>query len=427
MTNKIQDLLKKARSAIAREKVPDTHQDNHQDSHQELHEDDITTELNLDEVKITLKDRFNEKVRELKDGINRLNVTKFRTMKLDRAPDSEETSNSTHKAKAQIFIAKLKQLNGQSLRHFQHELFSPRRWNQIHKIFQVTFIFGLTFIVGKSLALISSNLADSPRANFGNRISFAPQNDFIFTELKNAGIFRTDSTGPVGNAEQPDFTQERACSEASRQSTLPIRLLNTIVLQDSIKSVASVQVRSGRELTQVRVGDNLNGMAKVDRIERQRIIIKNLQDGNCEAIENMDQDTSPRSNIAMMSPRESRQFTQNKKNVQGISNDGNNFTIEKNFIQEKMKNISDVLTQARGIQMTNPDGSLAFKIVEIEPGGIFSYLGIQNNDVITQINGKKITNLNEVMSLFGKISNVDKMNLTINRNGEEVPLEYNIK
>ena len=131
--------------------------------------------------------------------------------------------------------------------------------------------------------------------------------------------------------------------------------------------------------------------------------------------------------IALMSPAKSKAFTKNKTKIEGVENDGNKYTIEKGFLQDKMKNISDVLTQARGSQLTNPDGTLSFKIVDIEPGGLFSYLGIQNNDVITHINGKKISNLNEVMSLFGKISNVDKMNLTVTRGGDEVPLQYNIR
>ena len=56
-------------------------------------------------------------------------------------------------------------------------------------------------------------------------------------------------------------------------------------------------------------------------------------------------------------------------------------------------NISSVLTQARAIPITNGDGTISFKVTEIVPGSIYSQLNIQENDIITGINGKKLTQL----------------------------------
>ena len=97
------------------------------------------------------------------------------------------------------------------------------------------------------------------------------------------------------------------------------------------------------------------------------------------------------------------------------------------FMKQKMSNISDILTQARGIQINNPDGSISFKIVDVQPGGIFAHLGIENNDVITQINGQQISDLNAVMSLFGKMTKINKLNLMIKRNGSQLPLDYKFR
>ena len=113
--------------------------------------------------------------------------------------------------------------------------------------------------------------------------------------------------------------------------------------------------------------------------------------------------------------------------MEGIENFGNKFNIQKSLIDEKMKDIGSTLTQARAVQMTNPDGSLSFKMTEIDPGGIFPYLGVQDGDIITAINGKPITNLNEVMALFGRIKNLDQLSLGIKRDGAESTQEYSIK
>ena len=111
----------------------------------------------------------------------------------------------------------------------------------------------------------------------------------------------------------------------------------------------------------------------------------------------------------------------------GIENEGNKYIISKALIDEKLKDISSILTQARAIKIQNPDGTMAFKLTEMDPQGIFSYLGLQDQDTITSINGKPIYDMNEVMGLFAKIKNLDKLQLGIKREGSDSLLDYNIK
>ena len=110
-----------------------------------------------------------------------------------------------------------------------------------------------------------------------------------------------------------------------------------------------------------------------------------------------------------------------------ITVDGNKYKIDKKIRSELMDNIPDVLSQARAIQVKNSDGSISFKIVEIVPGSIYSKLNIQENDIITKINGKKIENLNEIMSLFGRIKDLNNLDLGIERDGIENDFQYSFE
>jgi len=92
-----------------------------------------------------------------------------------------------------------------------------------------------------------------------------------------------------------------------------------------------------------------------------------------------------------------------------------------------MKYISSILTQAKAIKIQNPDVTVSFKLTEMDPEGLFSYLGLQDQDIITSINGRPIYDMNEVMGLFGKIKNLDKLQLGVKREGSESVLDYNIK
>lgn len=385
---------------------------------------DVDT-LYLDDAKIGLKDKITMAIRALKDKVNRLNANKFKSPELPSTPSSEISKASVLGSLEKIFL----NLDTRELRAIPARLFSPSSRNQIHKYFQYTIIFGTVFILGKNLAIFlkGEDTTDSLGKSSSTRIDSSNLlTRMDINTIKNSGIFKTEDAASAGDDTKPVIQENIICKTANKKSSLPIKLVNTVVLQDSVKSIASVSVRSGAKIEEVREGDKINGMAKVDAIDRQKIIVKNLQDGSCEMIENQDPSLGS-SRISVMTPSQSKTFSKRKKKLDGIENEGNQYTIEKSFIQDKMKNISDILTQARGVQITNPDGTLSFKIVDVQPGGVFSYLGIQNNDIITKINGKKISNLNEVMGLFGGISNVQSMKITINRDGQEVPLDYKIR
>ena len=65
--------------------------------------------------------------------------------------------------------------------------------------------------------------------------------------------------------------------------------------------------------------------------------------------------------------------------------------------------------------------------MEITPGSIYSKLNIQENDVIKKINGEPINNLNEIMSLFGRIKDLKNLGLGIERDGIENEFEYSFE
>jgi type II secretory pathway component PulC len=201
--------------------------------------------------------------------------------------------------------------------------------------------------------------------------------------------------------------------------------VNTVVLQDSVKSIASVQVQGDRDLKEVREGDEIPNMAKIFHINRLELIVKNLTNGACESIATAEARERNRP-LSVMSPSQATAFKASKK-ISGIENVGNKFTIQKSLLDDKLKDIAQILTQARAVKIQNPDGSISFKMTEMDPEGLFPYLGLQDGDIITSINGKPIYDMNEIMGLFGRIKNLDKLQLGIKRDGTESNQDYTIK
>ncbi len=292
----------------------------------------------------------------------------------------------------------------------------------VHQIGLVSLITLVTYTLGKGTALY---LKGTPVMNTPKNFEVALNLDGDFNvgtlaQVRGINIFRTN-TG-LG-AKKKDVDSK--CDSAEQASSLPIKLVNTIVLQDAVKSLASVQVRGDRVLQEIREGEQISNLAKIFKITRLEILVKNLENGICETITS-EKAREVRSPISVMTPEQSRQFKQTKK-LPGIENAGNKFTITKTLLDEKLKDIGSILTQARAVKIQNPDGTLAFKMTEMDPQGIFPYLGLQDQDIITSINGKPIYDLNEVMGLFARIKNMDKLQLGVKREGSESMLDYNIK
>jgi type II secretion system protein C len=292
----------------------------------------------------------------------------------------------------------------------------------IHQISIVILFCAITYTLGKLTALSLRGKPNIPSAST-YAVTIDLQKDFnpsVLNQVKSINIFRTNTVKGPGKK-----MADSKCEKAQQTSGLPIKLMNTIVLQDTIKSMASVQVRGDRELQEVREGDQIDNLAKIFKITRLEILVKNLESGICESISS-DRATEATSPIAIMTPAASRQFKATKK-MSGIDNVGNKFVISKALLDEKMKDIAAILTQARAIKIQNPDGTLSFKMTEMDPAGIFPYLGLQDQDIITSINGKPIYDINEVMGLFGRIKNLDNLQLGVKREGADSVQEYSIK
>ncbi len=308
-------------------------------------------------------------------------------------------------------------------------LFSNESREFIHKAFIISTMIAIAYVTGKMGAQLLMGKSFTFKSISADIVLPQKLTGKEFQEIKIADLFRVKvipkkkkKTGPLQDVK---IDTNIICKEAKQPTSLPIKMGNSIVLQDSLKSIVSVQVRNKKNLKELREGDKIENLAHIGKIDRLKIIIKNLKNGKCEYIISKSKMMKDRykSKLKVYSPSEGKKIIDSKK-PEGISNDGNNFKICKELINDKIKNISSILTQARGIPINNPDGTMSFKIVDIVPGSIFAHLGMINSDIITNIDGKKINNINEIMNMFGRIKDLDRLQLSFKRNDSAQTLEY---
>jgi type II secretion system protein C len=305
------------------------------------------------------------------------------------------------------------------------KIFSPYSRGKIHNLFLILLVISFTYLLGKSFALFTNrttkiDIKSKSTINIpaeGVDTSLTDINKITATNLFNAS--ENENVKPVG----PKINiAEIVCVDADRPTTSPMKLLDTIVLQDSVKSVASVQVRGSQDLMNIREGEKIDNI-EISKIKRMKLILKNLETGDCEYLSTEKEDELVTSSPIKILPASQAKSIFKSMNP-SIKNEGNNFKIKKKYRDEMVTKMSDILTQAKAIQITNPDGTMCFKMTEVVPGSIYTQLNIQENDIVCNINGRKIDNLNELMGLLGRIKEVDSMQIGLKRNGMQENLEY---
>ncbi len=67
-----------------------------------------------------------------------------------------------------------------------------------------------------------------------------------------------------------------------------------------------------------------------------------------------------------------------------------------------------------------------FKLFSIQPGSLYSAIGMENGDVIQRINGYEINSPEKALELYQKLRESSHMTIELERNGQPVRKEYNI-
>ena len=131
-----------------------------------------------------------------------------------------------------------------SLNDINKKVFDPGSRPLIHRAFLVAVVCSVAYMGGRTAVLsLSSQIGGS-----SGRMAFIPSpvNPSDISSIETVDLFKAE--GQLSKVPIKAVGEEEACVEAQQRSNLPIKLVNAIVLMDSVKSLASVQVRNGKDL-----------------------------------------------------------------------------------------------------------------------------------------------------------------------------------
>jgi general secretion pathway protein C len=197
-------------------------------------------------------------------------------------------------------------------------------------------------------------------------------------------------------------------------TSLPIELLGTIYLGDRFKSIATVHDKSYSEADIYRVGDSIYGheAALVAAVERQKLIINN--NGIKECID-LDKGTPGLASDGFPSGS-SGDFGSVPTPMSGS---GSEITVEASYVEGELgPGFGKIVDAARLVPNTVDGGGInGFKIFAIKGGTLFARVGLQNGDVITQVNDTSMTRPEQGFSLYQAFQDEKVVRIQLLRGG----------
>jgi hypothetical protein len=89
--------------------------------------------------------------------------------------------------------------------------------------------------------------------------------------------------------------------------------------------------------------------------------------------------------------------------------------------------VSEALVSGRVVPSFKEGSVTGLKLFTLRPGGLYDQLGFKNGDVIEEVNGAPIGGMDLGMSALTRLRNQSHVAITVNRNGERLSWELNVK
>jgi general secretion pathway protein C len=96
-------------------------------------------------------------------------------------------------------------------------------------------------------------------------------------------------------------------------------------------------------------------------------------------------------------------------------------------LQNALMRLDELSTQARVVPAFKDGQAQGFKMFAIRPHSLYAKLGLQNGDVLKQINGQSLTTPETAMTAFGSIRDARHIELDLERGGVPVRKTYDVR
>lgn len=171
-----------------------------------------------------------------------------------------------------------------------------------------------------------------------------------------------------------------------------------------------------------RIGDNVFGIGRLESVEKEKVIINS--GGSPKSIHIADIITIKEAAMPSKTslPSESLSGDRFAKRVGETA-----FVVDSQRLQHAIANPQQIMTDARLLPNYQGERQEGFVLREVRQGGIYQSLGLQNGDILLNINEYNISNPESALQAFTALKGMDRVQLGLIRNGARMTMTYQIK
>jgi general secretion pathway protein C len=216
------------------------------------------------------------------------------------------------------------------------------------------------------------------------------------------------------------------------RSKLPLRLLATMESDDPLWSMATIQDLETHRLGPFSTNEAIRPGVTVLAVERGRVIL--LNQGQREFISvGVEPPPAPSPSAAKPAPAAAAKPSgrpsvaiDGADSAIDCSNE-NACTVDRAFVDKLMANPTQLMTQARMVPVTKDGETAGFRVSAIRDGSLATMLGLKNGDVVSEINGSKLGNIDDALAMYQKLRRASHLSVTVERGGAVINKEISIK
>lgn len=292
--------------------------------------------------------------------------------------------------------------------------------------FEAFYLYGLALLIGYWVADIGilyvrpSLLPTQPPPSRPARAVKSTYTDNTrYKPISDRNVFNEDGLIPP-KLSSGDSSQVLADNDPV-PSQLPLKLEGTLVHSNNKKSVATITLKTKNEARAFMVDYEIDGMARVVRIERRKVVFRNTNNNRLEYID------IPKDSAVTFGVKDPVVASGGGEDVQKKGEF--DFTMRRGDIAKYTADLGAILQQARMVPNIVPgsggkvDG---FRFVAIQPGSIYERLGFKPMDVIKKVNGEDVNSPTKAMELYNALKSEGRIKLSVERNGREENFNYDV-
>jgi general secretion pathway protein C len=224
-------------------------------------------------------------------------------------------------------------------------------------------------------------------------------------------------------------------------STLRLRLVAAVLTERARDSLATLSDLNTRETQVVGVGDEFGGvrLLALERVREEEDVTGNgwrlvsviCNGGTKEYLELGPAPGSEASTgnlgVSSVPPPRGPAGAAGGMYAEGVRSVGpNRYEIDRKVLDATLSDLNKIATQARIVPSFKNGVSNGFKLFSIQPGSLYSAIGIQNGDVIQRINGYELNSPEKALELYSKLRESQQVTLEFERAGQTIKTEYTI-